>query len=128
MSAKNTIFFIMAVAMSMAACKKPYIDPAIEGAWVEVDPVTKLEKPYGCEFAVGESNINDCGNTVIVNVGKTKIWADGGQIWYQQKIAYIKTEEYLYDYKAEGGYMWIKSESTDVKTDASINGKLYKRQ
>lgn len=128
MSAKNSFFFIAAVALGLVACKKPYIDPAIEGAWIEVDPHTKQTFSDACEFVIGSSDVSYCGYSPLIGFSKTKLWADGGQIWYKQKVSIVVTEGYLYDYKAEGGYMWIKEENTDVKTDASINGKLFKRQ
>ncbi len=128
MSANNTFLFVVAMAVSMVACKKPYIDPALEGAWIEVNPVTKQTFSGACEFAIGSSDVAYCGYSPIMNISKTKLWADGGQVWYRQKIGIITTEEYLYDYKADGAYMWIKEENTDAKTNASLNGKLFKRQ
>jgi hypothetical protein len=137
-------FLIIGVLFLWTSCKKNFLEPSIEGTWIEIDNTTN-KNPTGCELIIdkGSGDVSLCGFkfvhpynvvTVTTNTRSNLIIADG-QMYYKQKVAgflwlfpVAKQELYFLDYDFDGEFLWIIGDDSHAKVTAKGAGKVFKRR
>jgi hypothetical protein len=135
---------IITSAAIFSGCKKEFIQPSMEGTWIEIDGTATLN-PTGCKLVIDKStgDVSLCGfdfvhpfNVVTMTTKKkARLFIEDGQMFYRQKNADIlwitpiaKEDIYFMDYAFDGPYLWINGDNTGLKTGAKGVGQVFMKQ
>ncbi|TVR78852.1 MAG: hypothetical protein EA412_07655 [Chitinophagaceae bacterium] len=117
------LVIISASFLTITSCSK--IDRDIRGKWHEIDnPLSRTKT--GCTFEVTSNDVVYCGNSQIFSLGtRSRVSAEDGKIFYEYRLLGRTYTDYLYDYKLDGSFLWIRSNTSENWVNPVNNGSVF---
>jgi hypothetical protein len=117
------LVIISASFLTITSCSK--IDRDIRGKWHEIDnPLSRTKT--GCTFEVTSNDVVYCGNSQIFSLGtRSRVSAEDGKIFYEYRLLGRTYTDYLYDYKLDGSFLWIRSNTNENWINPVNNGSVF---